>query len=50
MTEMTTYYWFEICEQKHFKGHVRKILIKCTIIIILQYTIAQNVPFIVQFN
>ena len=32
------------------KGHIRKLQIRCTIIIRVQYKIAENVPFIVKFH
>ena len=43
-------HWFENCGLNNDKGHVRHIQIKCTIIIIDQYIIAENVPSIVQFH
>ena len=48
VTETTTYPQFEICGTNDDKGYIRNIHIKCTIIIIFQYTISENVPFIVQ--
>ena len=45
---MTTDHWFEICDKNDDKRHIRKIKIKYTIIIIVQYKITENVPCIVQ--
>ena len=50
VTEMTTDHWFKICETNNYKGNIRNIQINYTMIIIVQYTIAENVPFIVQFH
>ena len=46
---MTTDHWFGFFKKNDDKWHIRNIYIKCTIIIIVQYTIAENVPLIVQF-
>ena len=48
MTEMKIDHWFKICEKNDDRGHTRNIQIKYMIIIIVQYTIAENVPFIFQ--
>ena len=48
--EITADHWFEICDTNNYKGHIRNIQIKCTIIIIVQYKTAENVPYIVQFH
>ena len=45
---MTTEQCFKICEKNDDEWHIINIKIKHTIIIIVQYTIAENVPFIVQ--
>ena len=50
VTEMTTYHWSGIFENNDDKWHVRNIQIKFTIIIIVQYTISENVPIIVELN
>ena len=46
--EMTTDHWFEMFEKNDDKWHIRNIQIKYTIIIIVQYTIAEYLPFFVQ--
>ena len=50
VTEMTTDHWFEICENNDDKSHKINAQIKYMIIIIVQYKMDKNVPFIVQFN
>ena len=50
VTEMTIYHWFGIFKKNNYKGHIGNIQIKYTIIIIIQYTTAENVPFIIQFQ
>ena len=45
---MSTDHWFDIFEINDDTGHIRNIHIKYTIIIIVQYTIEENVPFVVQ--
>ena len=47
---MTTYQLSKICEANTDKLHIKDIQIKCTIIIIVQYTKAENVSFVVQFH
>ena len=49
VTKMTRNHWFGNCE-KNYKGNIRHIQIKCTIIIIVQYIFTYNLPFIVQFH
>ena len=46
---MTTYHWIEICDKINDNGHIINIKIKYTTIIVVQYTIAKDGPFIVQF-
>ena len=45
---MTTKKLFEICDTNNDKVHIRNIQIKCTNIIIVLYTIAEHVYFVVQ--
>ena len=47
---MTKYNCFNFFEKNDDKGHIRNIYIKFTIIIIFQYTIAENLPYIFQFH
>ena len=46
---MTTDHWFNTCEKNIQNGHIRNILIKCTIIVIVQYTLREKVPLVLQF-
>ena len=46
--ETKTDHWFEIWEKNNDKGQIRNIQIKCTIIIIVQYKITENISFVVQ--
>ena len=39
---------FETCDKFNDKRHLRNILIECTIIIIVQYTIAENITLVFQ--
>ena len=48
--EMTRDDWFENCETNDEKWHMRYIQIKYKIIIIVQYTIAEYVAFVVKYN
>ena len=45
---MTRDHWLEICDDNDDKWHIGKINIKNKIVIIVEYTIAENVPFVVQ--
>ena len=47
LTEMTTDHWFKIYDKNDDYWHIRKIQIKYTIIIIVQYTIEENVSCLV---
>ena len=47
VTELTIDHWFEIRDKNNDKGNIRNIQIKYMIIIIVQYTIAESVPFVV---
>ena len=48
VTETTRDHWFEIGDNNDDKWHIRKKQIKYKIVIIVEYTIAENVPFVVQ--
>ena len=48
VTETTRDHWFVIYNKNDDKCHIRKY-IKYNIVIIFQYTIAENVPFVVQY-
>ena len=48
VTEMTTDHWFKFFGGNNDKQHIRNVQIKYMIIIIVQYKIAENVPFVVQ--
>ena len=48
MTEMKTNHLYEICERDDDRLHLRTI--KYKIIIIVQYTTAENVPFIFHYH
>ena len=50
VTEMATYHWFKIFEINNDKLHIRNIHIKCTIIIIFQYTKSEYVPLVDQYH
>ena len=50
VTKMATGQWFDICETNNDKKHIRNIYIICKIIIIVSYKIAENVPFIGEFQ
>ena len=41
-------HWFKICEKNDDKWHISNIQIKYTIIFIVQYKTAENLPFVVQ--
>ena len=45
---MTTDHRFDICENNDDNLHIRNIQNNYIIIIIVQYTIEQNIPFVVQ--
>ena len=45
VTEITTDHLFEILWENDDKGHVRKVQIKYTVIILFQYTIAGKCTF-----
>ena len=50
VTEIITDNWIQICDENDDKWHVRKINIKYTIIIIVQYSIEEMVPYVVQLK
>ena len=50
VTEMTRDDWFENFKKNEDKWNIRKIQIKYKIIIIVKYTIAEDVAFVVQSN
>ena len=47
---MATDHYFENCETNNDKGHTRNLCIICKVIIIDQYKIGENVPFIDPFD
>ena len=49
VTELTTYHRCDICEKNIDKGNIKNTQIKCTIIVIVQCKILEDVPFVVQF-
>ena len=50
MEEMSIDHLSEICKTNNDKVHIRNICIVCMIIIVVQYTMTENVPFIGQFH
>ena len=48
--KITIYHWFEVCGENNDKLHIRNMQIKYKIIIIVQYTIAENAHLIVQYQ
>ena len=50
VTEITRYHWFEICDKNYYKWHIRNIHTKYIIIIIVHYTIAEDLDFVVQYH
>ena len=50
MTEITTDTLLHFFQKSDDKVFIRNIYIKCTIIIIVQHTIAEILPFIVQYH
>ena len=50
VTEITRDGWFGICDKNDNKLHLRNMHIKYKIIFIVQHTIAEYVPFVVQYH
>ena len=48
VTEIKKYHWFKFCDENDDKWHIRNMQIKYYIIIIVKYTIAEDVVFVVQ--
>ena len=48
VTEIKRDHWFEICEKNNDELHLRNINMKYKIIIIVKYTIPEDVYFVVQ--
>ena len=49
MKELTTYQQWNICDKNNDNWCIKNAHVKCTIIVIVQCKILEDVPFVVQF-